>query len=89
MRLRHSHRIRIFAIAIDRLLNSGRSTINSTMVGTGGDTVGNPHRAQISQFEFFELVSLIEIRRTVLYRAIRADCISVNSILPPPSLPWL
>ena len=48
------------------------------MFGRGDDTVGNHHRAQSSnlnstyQFEF------------ILYRAIRANSISINSILPPP-----
>ena len=29
--------------------------------GTGDDTVGNPHRAQISQFELFELILLLKL----------------------------
>ena len=30
-------------------------------IGRGDDTVGNPHRAQISQFELFELVLLLKL----------------------------
>ena len=48
-------------------------------IGRGDDTVGNPHRAQISQLGFFEL---IEIKQTVPCRAIRGDGNSVNSTLP-------
>ena len=46
----------------------------------GGDTVGNPCRAQISRFEFFELILLLKIRQTVPCRAIRGNRISVNSV---------
>ena len=31
--------------------------------GRGDDTVGNPHRAQMSQFELFELVLLLKLDR--------------------------
>ena len=48
----------------------------------GNDTVGNPHRAQISQFELFELILLLKLE-TVPCRAIRGNIISVNSTLPP------
>ena len=52
--------------------------------GRGDHTVGNPpHRAQISQSEFFELNPRIEIRQTVPHRAIRDSSISVNGTLPP------
>ena len=30
-------------------------------IGRGDDTVGNPHRAQISQFELFELILLLKL----------------------------
>ena len=33
--------------------------------GRGDDTVGNPHRAQISLFEFFELILLLELDKQV------------------------
>ena len=54
--------------------------------GRGDDTVGNPHRAQISQFELFELVLLLELDKTVPRRAIRGSSISVSSTLPPLSI---
>ena len=44
---------------------------------------GNPYRAQLSQFELFELYPLIEIRETSLYRAIRGASISMYTTLPP------
>ena len=49
-------------------------------IGRGDDTVGSPHRAQISQFELFGLkvlnssfssFPLTEVRRRVSYRTIR------------------
>ena len=53
-------------------------------LGRGDDTVGNPHRAQISQFEFFEFIFLLLKLDKQLppCRAIRADSISVNSTFP-------
>ena len=37
--------------------------LDLTDVGRGGDTVGNPHRAQIAQFELFELILLFQVDR--------------------------
>ena len=57
--------------------------------GRRDDTVGNPHRAQISQFDFFELVLLLKlvkqypVEQFEASRAIRADSTSVSSTLPP------
>ena len=51
-------------------------------LGREDDTVGNPHRAQISQFEIFELIRLLKLD-TVPRRAIRGNSISVNNTLPP------
>ena len=45
--------------------------------------VGNPHRAQISQFEPFGACPLIETRQRDPCRATRGDSISVKSTLPP------
>ena len=46
-----------------------------TIIGRGDDTDGNPHRAQISQFDLFELIlSLkldIETRQAVKVSGIR------------------
>ena len=53
-------------------------------LGRGDDTVGNPHRAQISQFELFELfLFILEIRQTIFYRAIR-DLQYLSQQYPPP-----
>ena len=57
--------------------------------GRREDTVGNPHRAQIVQFELFELILLLKldkqfpVERFEASRAIRADSTSVSSTLPP------
>ena len=37
--------------------------MSSMSFGEGDDTVGNPHRAQIYEFEFFELVHLFKIEK--------------------------
>ena len=52
------------------------------VIGGGDDAVGNFHRAQVSQFELFELIPLLKLD-TVSCRAIRGNSISVNSTLPP------
>ena len=57
--------------------------------GRGEDTVGNPHRAQISQFELFRLILLLKLDKRFpveqfeACRAIRGSSISVSSTLPP------
>ena len=57
--------------------------------GRGDDTVGNPHRAQISQFELFELMIWLNLDKQFpveqfeASRAIRGGSISVSSTLPP------
>ena len=33
----------------------------AAFIGSGDDTVGNPHRAQIVQFELFELILLLKL----------------------------
>ena len=54
-----------------------------------GHTVGNPHRAQLSQFVVFELALLLKLDKQFpveqfeASRAIRASSISVSSTLPP------
>ena len=58
------------------------------LFGRGDDTVGNPHRGQIYQFELFELVLLpkldkrFQVEQFEASRAIRGSSISVNSIPP-------
>ena len=60
-----------------------------TNVGRGGDTIGSPHRAQISQFELFELILLLKfdkwfpVEQFEASRAIRGSSISVSRALPP------
>ena len=66
--------------------------VSKTLIGRGDDTVGNPHRAQICQFDVFELMflsmrafrvyPLVETRHTAPCRAIRGSSISVSSTLP-------
>ena len=55
------------------------------IIGRGDDTVGNPHRARISRFEFFEPILLLNFdkRFTVPCRAIRGSSVSVSSTPPP------
>ena len=53
------------------------------MFGRGADPVGNPHGAQISQFELSELTISVKLDKQILYRAIRSDSFSSNGILPP------
>ena len=43
-----------------------------------GDTVGDPRRAEVVQFELIELILVLN-RQTILDRAIRADNILVSS----------
>ena len=60
------------------------SYLCSSYFGRGDDMVGNPHRAQICQFDLFELnYHIDELRHPVPCRAIRGNSISVNSALPP------
>ena len=47
------------------------------------DTLGNPHRAQVSQFEFFELVLLLKLDKRLPVERFEAAVLSVNSTLPP------
>ena len=52
--------------------------------GRGDDTVGNPHRAQISQFELVELILLLKLDKQLPVEQFEATVIiSVNSTLPP------
>ena len=52
-------------------------------LGRGDETVGSPHRAQISELELFEPIPLTAIKQTAPCRAIRGNGISVYSTLPP------
>ena len=58
-------------------------------IGRGHDTVGNRHRARISQFELFELILLLKLNKQLpvaqfeASRTIRGSGVSVSSNLPP------
>ena len=51
----------------------------SRVVRKGDDTLGNSHRARISQFELFELFLLLKLDTQIS----RSHSISVNGIPPP------
>ena len=78
--------------AFGRIFLFGRSEgamVAGRCFGRGGEMVGNPHRAQISQFELFELILLLKLDKRFpveqfeASRAIRGSSISVSSTLPP------
>ena len=51
--------------------------------GRGDDTVGNPHRTQISQFELFELILLLKFDKQLPVE--RFEAAVSQSAVPPPS----
>ena len=53
-----------------------------TMLGRGDDTVGNPHRAQVSRFELFELILLVKIDKQFPVEQFEAT-VSQSSVPPP------
>ena len=59
-----------------------RSVTISPPIGRGDDTVGNRHRAQISQFELFEMILLLKLDKQLPVEQFEAT-VSVNSTLPP------
>ena len=50
----------------------------------GDDTVGNRHRAQIYEFEFFELILLLKLDKRFPVERFEVAVSQVNSTLPPP-----
>ena len=52
-------------------------------LGRGDDTVGNPHRAQISQFEVFEFITLLKLDKQ--FSIEQSEAIVSQSTGPPPS----
>ena len=66
---------------------TGRAPRTDLSEGWIDDTVGNPHRAQISQFELLELILLLKldkhfpVEQFEASRAIRGSSISVSSTL--------
>ena len=51
--------------------------------GKGDDTVGNPHRAQISQFELFELILLLKLDKQLPVEQLEATA-SQSTVLSLP-----
>ena len=54
------------------------------MIGRGDDTVGNPHRAQIDQFELFELIVLLTLDKQFPVQQFEATA-SQSRVPAPPS----
>ena len=59
--------------------------VRVAILGRGDDTVGNPHRAQTSQFEFFEFVPLLKLCKKFPVEQFEAT--TSQSTVPP--LAWL
>ena len=55
-----------------------------TSFGRGDDTIGNPHRAQISQFELFELILLLKLDKQLPVE--RFEATVSQSTVPSPLL---
>ena len=64
----------------------GRSACESGggRIGRGDDTVGNPHRAQISQFELFELILSLKLDKQLAVEQFEATASQSAVITPPP-----
>ena len=56
---------------------------NSTTFGRGDDTVGNPHRAQIVQFELSELILLSTLDKQLPVEQFEAT-VSQSTVPSPP-----
>ena len=54
------------------------------ILGRADDTVGNPHRAQISQFEFFELIPLSRLDKQLSVEQFEATASQSTAPSPPP-----
>ena len=52
-------------------------------IGRGNDTFGNPHRAQISQFELFELVLLLKLDKQLPVEQLE-QTVSQSTVPSPP-----
>ena len=61
--------------------------IGGEVVGRWDDTVGSPHRAQISQFELFELVRLPKSDRRFPVEQVEA-AVSQSTVPSPPSIKY-
>ena len=61
-----------------------RPVRHDSLIGRGDDTVGNPPRAQICQFEFFELILLLELN--IRFPVERFEATASQSAVPSPPL---
>ena len=61
----------------------GRLASKTPNLGRGDDTVGNPHRAQISQFELFELILLLKLDNRFPVEQFEAT-VSQSTVPSPP-----
>ena len=64
--------------------NDTNTTNNDNRIGRGDDTVGSPHRAQISQFELFELTLLLKLYNQLPVEQFEAT--ASQSTVPSPLL---
>ena len=66
--------------------SSSESRVYAGGFGRGDDTVGKPHRAQISQFELFELVLLLKLNKRFPVEQFEA-AVSQSTVITVPSPP--
>ena len=57
--------------------------VHTVLFGRGDDTVGNPHRAQISQFELFELILSLKLDKQFPVEQFEAT-VSQSTVPSPP-----
>ena len=60
---------------------------SSLNAGQVNDTLGNPHRAQISQFELFELILLLKSDKRLPVEQFEAT-VAQSTVPSPPSYLW-
>ena len=63
-----------------------KRVVTSTSLGRGNDTVGNPHRAQISQLELFELILLLKLDKQFPVEQFEATATRSTVLFPPLNL---
>ena len=71
---------------VNKRCRGGKVGHQGRALGRGEDTVGDPHRAQISQFELFEPILLSKLVKQLPVE--RFDTTVFESTVPPPSYPW-
>ena len=78
-----------YTIVHDLIIGRKKKTDHTrSSFGRGDDAIGNPHRAQIFRFKFFELILLLKLDKrppveqfeALLYRHIRCICICIYRI---------